>query len=229
MHLVFRLGGAPLQVWRPGMGFDAVAHAVVGGVRKSSYIRALTPSGPSVGAQLQPGACAALFGVSASALAGVHTPVEELWGPFADEARARLAEAPNPEARLRTFEALLLARLDCERGLHPAVAQGLVMLRQGAEVRAAVAASGYSHRHFIRLFEAQVGAGPKTYARLLRLQCVLQLAQNPAHSWATVAAEAGYADQAHLTRELTALTDLTPGAYRRAHPTASHHVPITTG
>jgi AraC-like DNA-binding protein len=225
MHVVFRLGAAPLALWRPG-GFEAVAHAVVGGVRESAYIRALTPGGPSVGAQLRPGAAEALFGVPAHHLARAHTPLADLWGAFAAEAHARLAEAPDPEARLRRLEALLLARLDPARALHPALAHGLLGLRRGWSVDAVVAESGWSHRHFIRRFEAAVGATPKLYARLRRLQRILRGAADPGRAWVDLAGAAGFADQAHLVREFRALTGLTPGEYRRARPAAAHHVAV---
>lgn len=226
MHLVFRLGGPPLRLWRPGAGFEPVARAVVGGVRKTAYIRALDPAGPSVGAQLRPGAAAALFGLTAAALADAHTPAADLWGAFAEEAHQRLCEAPDPEARLRVFEALLLSRLEPERRLHPAVAHGVAALRRGASVAEVVAASGFSHRHFGQLFQAQVGAPPKVWARVQRMQSALRFAHDAGQTLVDVAAHAGYADQAHLTRELRALTGLSPGAYRRAAPRSPHHVPV---
>ncbi|WP_461029927.1 helix-turn-helix domain-containing protein, partial [Streptomyces sparsus] len=56
------------------------------------------------------------------------------------------------------------------------------------------------HRRAVRAF----GYGPKTLARVLRLERALTLAR-AGLPFARVAADAGYADQAHLAREVKAL------------------------
>jgi AraC-like DNA-binding protein len=66
-----------------------------------------------------------------------------------------------------------------------------------------------------RRFAAAVGYGPKTFQRVLRLQRVLAQAgrlPRAGASLAALAAEAGYADQAHMSRELLALTGRSPAA-----------------
>jgi transcriptional regulator GlxA family with amidase domain len=71
---------------------------------------------------------------------------------------------------------------------------------------------GLGGRRLHRRFVAAVGYGPKTFQRVLRLQRVLALAgsgQRPA-GLAMLALGAGYADQAHMGRELRALTGRSP-------------------
>lgn len=52
-------------------------------------------------------------------------------------------------------------------------------------------------------------------ARILRLQSALSLLRrNGSFPLARIAADSGYADQAHLTREVHALTGLTPAVVR---------------
>jgi AraC-like DNA-binding protein len=69
------------------------------------------------------------------------------------------------------------------------------------------------HRRFL----GWVGYGPRTLARVLRLQraVVLLRSGRPA---AEVAVEAGYADQPHLSREMRALTGRTPRELAPAGP-----------
>jgi AraC-like DNA-binding protein len=73
---------------------------------------------------------------------------------------------------------------------------------------------GLSERQLRRRFDTAVGYGPKTLHRVLRFRRVLaQLAQTgPATDLADLAVRAGYADQAHLTRETTRLAGRPPAA-----------------
>jgi AraC-like DNA-binding protein len=70
---------------------------------------------------------------------------------------------------------------------------------------------GVSERQLRRRFEDAVGYGPKTLARVLRFQRFLALAAGGG-DLARLALSAGYADQAHLTRECRRLAGRTPVA-----------------
>ena len=65
-------------------------------------------------------------------------------------------------------------------------------------------------RSTLRRFEQAVGYGPKMFARVLRFRRFLSLVEDDSHSLAWAAAEAGYADQPHLTRECNDLGGLPP-------------------
>ena len=70
---------------------------------------------------------------------------------------------------------------------------------------------GWSHKHLIARFRQQVGLAPKTAARLVRFRGVLrQVGSDRRLDWGLLAAEAGYADQAHLVREFRQFTGTTP-------------------
>jgi AraC-like DNA-binding protein len=227
MHLALRLSETPLRV------YDAVdaerAHsmgtAVIGGARASFYVRDVSRPVCGVGAQLQPGTASLFLGVPAEQLAGRHTQLDALWGRAVEGMRAQLAEAPSLEARLALFERLLLTRLPRIRGLHPAVAEGLMRLGTGDDVAAAAAASGYSHRRFTALFREAVGLAPKLYCRVRRFERALEQAGRAAQpSWSGLALAAGYSDQAHFNRDFREFSGLTPGRYRALAPSFAHHV-----
>jgi len=84
---------------------------------------------------------------------------------------------------------------------------------------------GLSERQLRRRFEAGVGYGPKTLHRILRFRRWLQCARRPAaggFGLAALAAVSGYADQAHLSREVARLAGVPPAALlSEAYPTAS--------
>ena len=69
------------------------------------------------------------------------------------------------------------------------------------------ALAGYSRARFL----ADVGATPKSYARVHRFSSVLEARRKaPERAWADLAAEYGFADQAHLIRETRSLAGRTP-------------------
>ncbi|MFF3853241.1 DUF6597 domain-containing transcriptional factor [Micromonospora sp. NPDC002575] len=76
---------------------------------------------------------------------------------------------------------------------------------------------GTTTRRLQRLFLDHVGVGPKWVIRRYRIQEAIEhAADGRPIDWAALAADLGYADQAHLIREFTAATGLTPAAYARS-------------
>ena len=75
--------------------------------------------------------------------------------------------------------------------------------------------TGHSRFAVYRAFRAEFGMAPSDYQRQLRLRVARDLitAGRPP---AQAAAEAGFADQAHLTRWFLRAYGITPGVYRRA-------------
>lgn len=88
----------------------------------------------------------------------------------------------------------------------------------GLSLQTLARVSGLSRRQFQRRFARQVGLAPKAYARLCRISAVLDAREtNPDQTLADVAAEFGYADQAHLSREFREMTQQTPSRFERHH------------
>lgn len=78
-------------------------------------------------------------------------------------------------------------------------------------IDAAAANACLSPRHFERLFQQHVGLAPKTFAGILRFQHVLRLRDAQPHwTWARVAQESGYYDQAHLITDFRRFSGSTP-------------------
>lgn len=90
-------------------------------------------------------------------------------------------------------------------------------LREHGTLRigALAAEIGWSRKHLLQRFRAEMGLGPKALARMLRFHQACRLAQQPGSEWAQVAAAGGYADQAHLAREFIDLAGESPQAWAR--------------
>jgi AraC-like DNA-binding protein len=158
------------------------------------------------GLRLRPGAGGAVLGVPADELRDLRVPLEDLWGAAGREV-AELA-GDDPVALARALQARLLASAPDPRVL---AAARRVARAPATPVPALAAAVGLGERHLRRGFAAGVGYGPKTFARIVRFRAALGLVRAGA-PLASAALAAGYADQAHMTREMAALAGRSPGA-----------------
>jgi AraC-like DNA-binding protein len=68
--------------------------------------------------------------------------------------------------------------------------------------------------HLARRFSAAYGCAPAEYVRRLRLRWSIEALADIRNSIASVAEEAGYADQGHFTRAFKRATGMTPARYR---------------
>lgn len=228
MHLALRLRGPAVRLFGDADDEQGtlLGQAVIGGARSSHYAREVAPA-CTVGAQLEPGAAAALFGAPADVFSHRHTGLADVWGRLAGEWTEQLEAAATPQARLALFERLLWQRLRNARALHPAALQALSFLQAGRTVEQVVHAVGCSHRHLINVFRHATGLAPKEYSRILRLQSVLQsMHRDTGLAWADAALAAGYSDQSHFNREFRAFSGLTPSTWQRAQPSHPNHVPL---
>lgn len=228
-RIVVRLTGPALRVYDDGAAPASreVAMAVVGGARSAFYTTDISAPVCSVGAELMPGACRWLLGAPAGEFAERHTPLEAVWGRAVDDLRDRLLAHATPAARLDVFEAFLASRLGQVSGLHAAVAHAVEAFEDSTDVGAVAREVGYGSRRFLTLFRDAVGLPPKRYVRVVRHGRLLAaLRRWPQLSWAALAAELGYSDQAHLSREFREIAGVTPGEYRRAAPDHDRHVRV---
>jgi AraC-like DNA-binding protein len=74
---------------------------------------------------------------------------------------------------------------------------------------------GVSARTLQRRFAAATGLSPKSFVRIRRFRlAVANLLRPEPHTWGRVAVDHGFADQAHLVREVTALAGVAPSAVK---------------
>ncbi|ATB50266.1 AraC family transcriptional regulator [Corallococcus macrosporus DSM 14697] len=177
------------------------------------------------GVSFAPGSASPFLGMPALELTGKVVDLHELWGRDGVLLRERLLQAPTAEARLDVLEAALLERGRTSKPRDEAVAVACSLLVGGASVRAVGARLGLSPRRLIERFQVHVGIKPKLFARIARFQRVLESAGGEM-TWATLAVEHGFSDQAHLVREFRAFSGATPVAYRPRSDEAPNHVPL---
>lgn len=186
------------------------------GVWTKLWRRTLAGRGFVRGVKLRPGALRAFADVSAIALSNRITPLSEVFGPgVAELERAVL----NPDDDQAAFEPLV-AWLRARRRPSPESRLAIVMVERVVKdvtittVDALARAFDSSPRALQRLFRDTVGASPKWVIRRARLQEVaVRLERGDAPSLAALAAELGYADQAHLARDFKRVVGKSPSAF----------------
>lgn len=175
----------------------------------------VTPPGTVlVGARFRPGAGGPAFGLSLAELRDQRVDFVRLRPEFGRALRPDL----TPAGALTTVTQLA-ARLVTESPPDLLVMRAGRLLAHGqtsvAELASAVC---ISDRQLRRRFDEAVGYGPKVTARVLRFRRVIRHLSSTCADidLAGLAVEAGYADQAHLTRETTRLAGMPPRALARS-------------
>lgn len=174
----------------------------------------LVPGTQVLGARFSCGAASAWLGLPMQEIVGQAVELADLRGPRAKECGHRINDA-KPGGRHALFHSGL-AQLGREAAAPDRQAMALFGLaaaagRDESGVLAAMRARlDMSERSLRRFCHAQFGYGPKTLERVLRFQRLLSLARADRQAGlAALAHDAGYADQAHLSREVRALCGIT--------------------
>ncbi|GAA0628107.1 helix-turn-helix transcriptional regulator [Kribbella sandramycini] len=182
---------------------------VVAGPDNRAWIGSATAGTRYVGLRFAPGDAPAFLGVPAEALLNERVALSELWSPRRSR---RLLDRVRSDADPATALDLAVAELTAPAdGLIRQIVRSIRAdgLKRG--VRELAAGVGLSERQLHRRSLQAFGYGPKTLDRVLRMNVALDRAR-AGLALAEVAAGAGYADQAHLTREVKALTGVPPRA-----------------
>ena len=181
----------------------------------TTYTRIQGPWAPAIAVHLAPLGAYRLLGPALSELGGSFlVAVEDIVGAAARRLSEQVLSARTWVERGRLLDAFLLDRATHGPQPSPEVTQAWhLLVRSGGKTTISGIARqvGWSHKHLITRFKQQVGVAPQMAARLLRLSTVWQHIDHD-QTWARIAAESGYADQAHLIREFRHFTGTTPAA-----------------
>lgn len=203
----------PTPVWIPPDGCADLVVQVEGDVVD---LRIIGPSSRLGEVVVRPGVAMAGVrfapGVGPRALgfAGSELVDGAAWARDVAPALARRAAALVHPARPAEGLQRLVAELDLT---HPLANPIAALCRGALPVGALARATGTSERTLRRRFLELVGLSPRALAQVLRFQRALA-ALSGDRSLAEIARVCGYADQAHLTREVRALAGLPPGRLR---------------
>ena len=191
----------------PGSGPDAIIAA--GLHTRASFVRQ-RPEQTGVQLAVHPLACRTLFGLPAAELSVDEYDGGDVLGRAAVTTQQRLSETRDWSTAFGLLDDHLRGSLD-RRGVEvrSEVRHAWHLLqRTGGRVSIARVAEtvGLTARHLGTLFQREVGRSPKQVAQLFRFQAAVaevrtSISRTGRSDLGTIAATAGYADQAHLTRD----------------------------
>jgi AraC-like DNA-binding protein len=187
---------------------------IVAGPDVSVALSSMPRDGSVVGIRFRPGATQTWLRLPMSRIVDSRVALDQFWGAGARELAAMIGDATTTEARMQMLEA---AMCRMARDLAPPppamgfVFNALKTESGGDGMSIILDRLDISPRTLRRRCQDAFGYGPKTLDRILRFQRFLKLAREGREPrLAALAFEAGYADQAHLTREVRRLSSLSP-------------------
>ncbi len=189
----------------------------IAGVPRGRFTEVLQGAGRVFGVRFRPGGFRPFLGAPVSSITDRFLPVDEVFGA-AGRDLADVILAADDDGAVAATERFLLARLP-----DPGAAAVTAMVERAAAdaaiTRADQLAAAYDVglRRLQRLFAEHVGVGPKWVIRRYRLhEAAARAADGGDLDLVRLAADLGYSDQAHLTRDFTAIVGVSPARYARS-------------
>ncbi len=214
VSLIFSLG-TPLAIQPAGDPSQAPVTAppcFVSGLRPEATDIASNGGASVVQVDLTPLGGYCLLGPALAELAAPVRALAPLLGPSAHALWEQLQETQDAHTRLALAERFVLRHrrwTPSDEIVH--AYQRLARAAGGLAVADLAREIGWSHKHFVHRFKAEMGTTPKTFARMLRFHQACALARQTARPhWTKIAAEAGYCDQSHMNHDFLALAGEPP-------------------
>lgn len=214
-ELIFNFGDPFQRLLENGRTEKQGRALVAGQLERAIRIR---PTGAVrlLGLRFRPGGAHRFLGFPQNELTGRIQELEAVAGMWARPLISEVLDARTRGEAKAALERVLVRRrrerTEAEQGVEKAVdailaSGGMVLPGRLAE------AMGISGRQLARRFERVVGLGPKRFCRIIRFQQVFRRVERGERvSWAAVAAECGYYDQAHLIKDFKEFSGETPPA-----------------
>src|ERR1700722_16922780 len=189
------------------------------------FVARLAPGTMVVGARFYPGRAPGLLGMPAAEVRNRSVRLGDVCGSAVEAQFARIAHAAELPARRSAIVAALLNCLAHSVPLDHAVIAAVQWLARhpNGQIEQLSRLVGLGSRQLHRRFSAAVGYGPKMFQSVARFQSLVHLASAENHptSLVQLSGDAGYADQAHMTREVRRFSGVSP-----ARPLRSAEIPL---
>lgn len=216
--LVFQFG-PPIRISKCGSDEWSSRHrrGLVAGLYDSFVTTEHDGFDASIQVNLTPLGARALLGIPLSEISRTVVELSDLL-PHARGLSDRLAQARSWADRFQIVERVLVERLSLGTHLRSDIvwaANQIAASGRARKVGDLARSLQMSRKHFDALFRDHVGMLPKRYATLVRFErLAMRISALPTRNWADLAFESGFADQAHMAREVKRFSGLSPTGLR---------------
>jgi AraC-like DNA-binding protein len=203
--------------------FQADGTAIVTGVHRSNMDRHLVGSGWAFGVMFRCGGFRPFLATSLDSITEKRIAASEIFGASIDSVTRGVLTASTDEERVKLVHTFLIARTPLERTVGEDLSDQIELIAtenvDPTRVEDLAHQLGVSTRTLQRLFREHVGVSPKWVLDRVRLHATAERTLKPVKSWADVAQELGYSDQAHLTSTFNDTYGVPPATYARLENT----------
>lgn len=193
--------------------------ALLYGVPLRPFERKLQGSGRVLGIKFRAGGFQPFWGQNVSELTGKVVRIGEIWGSEVDNWTDKILGSSDELAMAAQAEAYLCTLLPARDALAEQADEVVRTIHEQRDIVLVESLSkhtGISIRQLQRMFRKYVGVTPKWVIKRFRLQEAAELLeQNAQVSYAELAAQLGYFDQAHFIKDFKSLLGQSPSAYRQ--------------
>jgi AraC-like DNA-binding protein len=189
------------------------------GVHRSLFVRRLEGTGHVLGVRFRAGGFRPFLDGPVADLTDRAVPAEELFGKAVSETSRTVLSASDGPAMAAAADAFLL---DVAPEPDPTAEEVAAMVTritaapQIVRVGQAAVELDVPVRRLQRLFAEYVGVSPKWVLRRARLhEAAARADRGEPTDWAGLAADLGYADQAHFVRDFTSAVGMPPARYAK--------------
>lgn len=219
--LIFNLGDVQHLVDRDDQSSEtAFPNAFVSGLQEHFLITASHHRSWLCGMRLTPFGAYKLFRTPLTGVANRVLHLEDLRGSASLRFADTLRNAASPVARFAMFDAFLRERIAAAPEAAPEVMWAwdrLIATNGAARILDIAEDIGWSRKHLRNRFLEQIGLAPKTVGRIMRFHTAIEaIGTANRMNWATLAADCGYADQAHFNRDFRDFAGAAPETYLKA-------------
>ncbi|MFI5492259.1 DUF6597 domain-containing transcriptional factor [Actinoplanes sp. NPDC051859] len=192
----------------------------IAGVPRGRFTEVLHDAGRVFGVRFHPGGFHPFLGAPVASITDRFLAIDDVFGP-AGQALAEAVLAADDEAAVAVMDEFLTTRAP-EQPEPSAQLAAAIVARTVAEpgitrVDDLAREFDLTMRQLQRLFADYVGVSPKWVIRRHRLHEAAARAAAGTHpDLGALAAELGYSDQAHLTRDFASMVGVPPSQYARA-------------
>jgi AraC-like DNA-binding protein len=172
------------------------------------------PSGDTemFGVRLHPHAAFSILGIAMNEIRDrIVDLADVMTAGFESTIFDRLSAAKSFEERIAIFETAFIHRENVSARGELTECLRLMIVSDGAfQVSKCANRLGWSERRLERVFQEQIGMGPKLYSRIIRFKSFLNAVESRRASLLDRALAVGYHDQSHMIRDFRHFAGMTP-------------------